>query len=176
MAAIGTIYRAKKAATLTNPTSATTFLQSDDSTKAAVVYFPVLDSTVTSASYAFRARGRATTVGSHNVTPKVSFGSSTTAGSNTVIAAATARASATTTESWEIWGVLNWNSTLKSLQGWFSAVNGSTAVLDAAAVLTNVPTSVLMADSGNALSVEITIATGGAGTFGYLDELTLEVL
>lgn len=175
MASIGTFYQAKKAASLADPTSASTFLQSDDSSLSAVVYFPVLESTVTRASFRFRAKGRATTVGSHNVTPKVSYGTSTTAGSNTVIAAATARACATTTESWEIWGELNWNSTLQSLQGWFSALNGSTAVLDAAAVLTNVPTSVDLTASGKGLTVEITIATGGGDT-GYLNELTLEAI
>lgn len=175
MAAIGTIYRAPKAASLTNPTSASTFVSSDDSTIAARVMFPVLNSSVTSASFGFRARGRATTVGAHNITPKVSYGVSTTAGSNTVIAAATARAGATDTATWEIVGELNWNSTLKSLQGKFSALNGSTAVLDAWAVLTNVPTSVDLTTSGLGLSVEITIATGG-GDIGYLDELTLEVL
>ncbi len=175
MAGVNTIFRSKKASSLTDPTSATTFKQSDDSTLAAVVYFPVLDSSVTSASFAFRARGRATTVGSHNVTPKVSYGTSATAASNTIIAAATARAVATTTGTWEIVGELNWNSTLQSLQGKFSALNGSTAVLDAFAVLTNVPTSVDLTASGKGLSVEITIATGG-GDIGYLDEFVLEVL
>lgn len=175
MAAIGTMYRAKKAATLTNPTSASTFVQSDDSSKAAAVYFPVLDSSVNSIAFAFRARGRATTVGSHNVTPKVSYGVSTTAGSNTVIAAATARACATTTCTWEISGTLIWNKTLQSLQGEFVAKNGSTTTLDTSAVLTNIPTSVDLTTSGLGLSVEITIATGGGDT-GSLDELTLEVI
>lgn len=176
MAAIGTTYRAKKAASLANPTAAATFVQSDDSTKAAAVYFPVLDSSVTSATFAFRATGRATTVGAHNITPKVSYGVSVTAASNTVIAAATARAGATNTATWSIEGVLIWNSTLKSLQGKFTALNGSTIVQDAWAVLTNVPTSVDLTTGGLGLSVEITIATGGAGTIGYLDEFTLEVL
>ena len=123
----------------------------------------------------FRARGRATTVGSHNVTPKISFGTSITAASNTIIAAATARACATTTATWEIVGELNWNSTLKSLQGKFTALNGSTAVLDAWAVLTAVATSVDLTTSGNGLSVEITVATGGGDT-AFLDMFSLEVV
>lgn len=176
MANIGTIYRAPKAASLANPTTAATFVQSDDSAKAAAVYFPVLDSGITLARFHFRAAGRATTVGAHNITPKVSYGVSVTAASNTIIAAATARAGATNTASWEISGDLIWNSTLKSLQGVFKAVNGSTIVLDALAVLTAVPTSVDLTTSGLGLSVEMTIATGGAGTIGYLDEFTLEVL
>lgn len=175
MANIGTVYRAKKAASLANPTAAATFVQSDDSTKAAAVYFPVLDSNVTSAAFAFRARGRATTVGSHNVTPKVSYGVSVTAASNTIIAAATARACATTTSTWEIWGELIWNKTLKSLQGTFGAKNGSTIVVDGEAVLTAVPTSVDLTVAGKGLSVEITVATGGGDT-AFLDEFVLEVL
>ncbi len=171
---IGVIYEAKKAASLTNPTSATTFVQSDDSTKAAAVYFPVLDASVTSASFWFLARGRATTTGAHNITPKVSYGVSTTAASNTVIAAATARAGATDTASWEISGELLWNSTLKKLQGTFKAKNGSTVVLDAEAVLTNVISSVDLTTSGLGLSVEITVATGG-GDVAYLDRLELGV-
>lgn len=175
MANIGAIYRAKKAASLANPTSASTFVQSDDSTKAAAVYFPVLDSGVTSAAFRFFAIGRATTVGAHNITPKISYGVSVTAASNTVIAAATARAGATNTATWSIWGNLIWNSTLKSLQGNFTALNGSTIVQDAFAVTTAV-TSVDLTTSGLGLSVELTIATGGAGTLGYLDDFTLEVL
>lgn len=170
-----TSFTALKAATLSNPTSATTFLSSDDSTKAAIVYFPVLGSGTTSAAFKFRARGRAKTTGAHNITPKVSYGTSTTAGSNTIIAAATARAGATDTASWLIEGTLYWNSTLKKLQGAYLAINGSTAVLDALAVLTNVPTAVDLTTAGNGLTVEITIATGG-GDIGYLDELSLEVL
>ena len=173
MANANVIYRAKKAASLSNPTSASTFVQSDSSSKAAVVYFPVLDSSVKNATFKFRAVGHATTVGSHNVTPKVDFGSSTTAGSNTAIAAATARAVATTTASWEIWGELYWDATAQTLNGVFSALNGSTAVLDSAAA-TTAKTGVDLTASGNALSVEITIATGGGDT-AFLDEFTLEV-
>jgi hypothetical protein len=175
MSQANTIYQAKKAAALTNPTSASTFVQSDSSSKAAAVYFPVIMSGVTNAAFRFRARGRATTVGSHNVTPKVSYGVSTTAGSNTIIAAATARACATTTCIWSIWGELFWDSTSQVLKGMFSAINGSTSVLDAAAVLTSTVSSVDFTATGLGLSVECTIATGG-GDSGFLDSLELEVL
>ena len=177
MANANSIYRAKKAASLTNPTSASTFVQSDDSTKAAAVYFPVLSqaNAPTSMAFKFRAVGRALNSASHNVTPKVSYGVSTTAGSNTIIAAATARAVSTTQAVWAIWGDLFWDSTSDVLKGFFSALNGVTSVLDADAVLTNTVSSVDFSQSGLGLSVEITIATGGGDT-GYLDELSLEVL
>ena len=177
MANANSIYRAKKATALTDPTSATTFKQADSSSKAACVFFPVFAQATAPPvlAFKFRALGRATTTGSHNVTPKVSYGVSTTAGSNTIIAAATARAVATTTASWVIWGDLIWDSTSQVLQGSFSAMNGSTNVLDSAAVLTSSVTAVDFSQSGLGLSVEITIATGG-GDIGYLDDLSLEVL
>lgn len=168
-----TIRMAQKAAALTNPTSASTFVRADDSTKPACVYFPVIPSYVTAVQkFKFRAVGQATTVGSHNVTPKVDYGVSVTAGSNTAIAAATARACATTTASWSIEGDLYWNPTSQALTGRFTALNGSTAVLDAYAVTTAVA-SVDLTTSGKGLTVECTIATGGGDT-ATLDELSLE--
>jgi hypothetical protein len=167
------VFAAPKADSLANPTSATTFKKSGSSTVAAIAYFPVLGTGATNAKFRFRASGRASTVGSHNVTPKVSYGTSGTAGSNTIIAAATARAVATTTAPWSIWGELFWDSTSGILRGVYAALNGSTAVLDALAVLTSTVSSVDLTASGNGLTVEITIATGGGDT-GYLDELTLE--
>jgi hypothetical protein len=175
MANATTSYKAKKAATLSNPTSASTFVTSDNSSNAAVVYFPVVATGTQQAAFRFRARGRATTVGSHNVTPKVSYGVSATAGSNTIIAAASARAVATTTAGWAIEGTLFWDSTSKILTGVFWALNGSTATLDALAALTATVSSVDLTASGLGLSVECTIATGG-GDSGFLDELALEVI
>lgn len=170
------VFMAPKAASLSDPTSATTFKKSSDSTAACVVYFPqALAQGKNLVHFRVRAKGRATTVGSHNVTPKLSYGTSATAGSNTIIAAATARASATLTESWWIEADLIWNSALQSIQGTFRALNGSTAVADTEAVLTGVPTSVDLTAAGKGFTVEMTIATGG-GDIGYLDELSLEVL
>jgi hypothetical protein len=173
MANTNSVYKAKRASSLADPTSATTFKQADDSTKPAIVYFPQ-QVAGSSASFRFKARGRATTVGSHNVTPKVSFGTSATAASNTVIAAATARACATTTAVWSIEGTLEWNGTANLLKGWFKALNGSTAVLDTDAVTTSV-TADLSSSTASGLTVEITVATGG-GDVAYLDELSLEVI
>lgn len=167
-----TVYKANRAASRTDPTSAVTFVQAEDSTKAAAVFFPQ-QVAGSSASFRFRARGRTTTTGSHNNTPKVSLGTSVTAASNTVIAAATARAVATTTAVWEIEGVLVWNGTSNLLKGWFKALNGSTAVLDADAVTTSATADLSVPGVG--LSVEVTVATGG-GDVAALDELSLEVL
>lgn len=174
MANTNTITLARAAATLTNPTSASTFVRSNNSANAAAVYFPVLTSWTGVAKFRFRATGTATTVGSHNATPKVDYGVSITAASNTAIAAATARAVATTTAKWVIEGNLFWDPTSKTLTGWFTALNGSTAALDAPAVTTTV-TGVDLTTSGNGLTVEMTIATGGGDT-ATLDELELEQL
>lgn len=167
-----TVYKAKKAASLANPTSASTFVQSDDSTKPALVYFPQ-QVAGSSASFLVRARGRTTTVGSHNNTPKLSLGTSATAASNTIFAAATARAVATTTAVWCIEATLIWNGTSNLLKGSFWALNGSTAVLDVPAVTTSVTADLSVPGVG--VTVEITVATGGGDT-AYLDELSLEVL
>lgn len=177
MSNANSVYRAKKAASLSNPTSATTFVTSDSSSKAAAVYFPVFSQAAAPPVIAFRVRalGHATTVGSHNVTPKISYGVSTTAGSNTIIAAATARAVATTTATWEIVADLMWDNVSQVLQGSFWAMNGSTNVLDSPAVLTSSVTGVDFSTVGLGLSVEITIATGGGDT-GFLDDFSLEVL
>lgn len=175
MANDNTIRRAAPSATLTNPTSASTFLNASDSTKAACVYFPVIPSYVTNIQkFRFRAVGQATTVGSHNVTPKVDYGVSVTAASNTAIAAATARACATTTASFVIEGDLFWNPTSQALTGRFTALNGSTNAIDAYAVTTTVA-SVDLTVSGKGLSVECTVATGGGDT-AILHELSLEQL
>lgn len=167
-----TAYAAKRAASLTDPTSATTFKDNSDSTKPAIVYFPTMP-TGTSAAFRVRAVGRATTTASHNVTPKLSIGTSATAATNTVVAAATARAVATTTAVWSIEATFYWNGTSNLLKGHFTALNGSTATLDAQAVTTSVAADLSAAGVG--ATVEITIATGG-GDIGYLDSLTLEVL
>lgn len=168
-----TIYLAPKATALTNPTAATTFKQADDSTKAAAVYFPTISGS--SAAFNFRARGRCINSASHNLTPKVSYGVSATAGSNTVIAAGAAVAVTTTMTTWCIWGQLFWDSTSQVITGHFQNILGETMTLAAPAVLTAEKTGVDLSLSGLGLSVECTIATGGGDT-GYLDELSLEVL
>lgn len=177
MANANVCYKAKRAANLVNPTSATTFLQADDSTKAAAVFFPVLAQSSAPKTMAFRfhAIGRALNSGSHNVTPKVSYGVSTTAGSNTIIAAGVAAAISTAEASWAIGGNLYWSSVSQVLTGHFWGLNGVSPVFTAIAILTAAPTAVDFSQSGLGLSVEITIATGGGDT-GYLDELSLEVL
>lgn len=177
MAQGNTIYRAKRAASLLNPTSASTFVTAADSTKAAAVYFPVFSQATAPASMAFRFRaiGRALNSAAHNVTPKVSYGVSTTAGSNTIIAAGVAATITTTELPWSIGGELYWSAVGQTLEGWFWGLNGSTPTYTAVAVLTSTVTSVDFSASGLGLSVEITIATGGGDT-GYLDELSLEVL
>lgn len=171
MASNLTVYRAKPAAVLAAPTSASTFVTSADATKAAVVYFPVIPANQGSARFKIRARGRATTTGSNNVTPILQLGTSVTSGSNTTFAAGTARAVATTTGVWEIEADLVYNATSTLLKGHFTCLNGSTAVLDAQAVTTSVTADLSVAGVG--VTCACTVATGGTAT---LDELCLEVL
>lgn len=168
-------YEAPPAATLTDPTSATTFKKSSDTTKACALFIPQMFGKV--AKFRVTARGRATTAGSYNLTPAIYYGTSATATSNTSVAAASARAIATTTAPWEIVAEFLWESTTKTLSGKFTALNGSTAVLDAWAVTTAVASVDLTvpgdATNGQGFTVVNTIGTGGTC---YLDEFTLEVL
>lgn len=177
MGQASTIYKAKRASSLLNPTAATTFKQADDATKAAAVYFPVFSQATAPAfaAFKFRAMGRCINSASHNLTPKVSYGVSATAGSNTIIAAGAAVAVTTTMTTWCVWGELFWDSTSQVITGHYQNILGETMTLAAPAVLTAEATGVDFSQSGLGLSVECTIATGGGDT-AYLDELSLEVI
>lgn len=171
-----TVYQAKKAASLGNVTSTTVFLQSDSSSKTAAVFFPTLDPSgaVNAVAFRFYAWGRSTAGTSGNFTPVVYYGTSTTVGSNTSIAAASARTNATTCN-WRIWGTLTWDGTTQKLTGEFAAINGSTATLDASAVTTTVST-VDLTTAGNGLTVTALFGTSNASNAAFLDGLTLEVI
>lgn len=166
-----TTWKSKRAATLSNPTSAAVFVTAENSANAAVVYFPII--TQTSAAFRFRARGRSHAGTSGNWTPAVQFGSSATAGSNTTIATATARTNANDC-AWLIEGMLFWDSTKQQLGGTFMALNGSTVTQDNPAATTT-KTSVDLSVAGNALCCTGLFGTSNAANNGFLDELSLEV-
>lgn len=171
-----TVYQAKRAASLTNPTSTTVFLTADSSSKTAAVYFPTIDppSGLNAVAFRFYAWGRSTAGTSGNFTPVVYYGVSTTVGSNTSIAAASARTNATFCN-WRIWGTLTWDGGSSKLTGEFVALNGSTTTIDAQAVTTTV-SSVDLTTAGNGLTVTALFGTSNAGNIAYLDGLTLEVI
>lgn len=171
MANANTVYRAKKAAQLAAPTSASTFVTSDSSSVAAAVYFPIVPSNSGARMFRIRASGYATTTGSNNVTPILQLGTSVTSASNTTFAAGTARAVATTTGVWYLEATLVYNPTSTLLKGHFTCLNGSTAVLDAQAVTTSVTADLSVAGVG--VTCACTVATGGTAN---LTELCLEVL
>ena len=176
MANTNSNYSAYKAASLSNPTAATTFLRTDFSTKAAAVYFPTVDppSIVNAAAFRFTAWGRSTTGTSGNFTPVVYYGVSTTAASNTSMAAATARTNAATCN-WIITGHLVWDGTTQKLNGAFTAINGSTATIDGWAVTSTI-SSVDLTTAGNGLTVTALFGTSNANNVAFLDGLTLEVI
>src|SRR5437879_10392248 len=128
MANIGTIYRAKKAASLNNPiTNAVPFVTSDDSTKAAAVYFPLITGT-TSAAFRARARGRFTTGQSGNAAISLQFGTSTAASTNTVVSAPTTQTCADNCV-FLLEAIFVWDATKKQLENAYTCVNGSTVNL-----------------------------------------------
>lgn len=86
--------------------------------------------------FRLRAWGRVTGGTTTNFTPSLMFGRSTTYGSNTVVGALTARAFNTLSGMWEMDAFLFWDVTSGVISGSFGGFNGSTAAIDAAALIT----------------------------------------
>jgi hypothetical protein len=175
------VYRAKPAAALVNPTSASTFVRADDSTKACALYIPQLFEKT--AKFRVVAAGRITVAGTYAWLPALYYGTSATAASNTSIAAATSRNITATTNPWEITAEFLWEATVKTLFGKFTALNGwasSVIALDAWAVttvVTSVDLTVPTPPGSLATSPGFTVAgTVGTGGTAYLDQFFLEVL
>ena len=175
MAAIGTIYKADKAASQANPiTNAVPFVKSSDATKAALVYFPQTSGT-TSAAFRVRARGRSTAGTSGNFACSLQFGTSIAASTNTVVCAPTTATNATKC-SWFIEATFIWDSTTQKLANYYLANNASTPTLISPVEGTAVSSVDLSSGTGNAICAAALFGTSDSGNIAYLDELTLEVL
>lgn len=135
MATVQSYYKAKRATNLTNPTSATTFLQADNALKSAYVKLAA-NSGDTSARFFVSVRGRATTGTTSNFLATLQFNKnvndvSTTTGSatsanNTTVFALTNRSLATITRPWSIDCILIWDSTSQRLTGQSNGFNAET--------------------------------------------------
>lgn len=183
------IYVAKRASLLTNPTAATVWLQADNSSKASAVYVPdqwftaqsLVSTTLVSVAnlgslnFRVRASGRATGGTTTNFTPAIQFGTSTTAGSNTTVATATARAVNSTSAPWFIDATFVWDYTSKRLDGTFYASNGSAGTTDTVATTTQV-TAVDFSTNGLGFVVSALFSATNAGNLCYLDALVLEAI
>lgn len=194
MANANSIYGAKSAAPLANPTAASVFLTQDSvtsnaassstPTKAAVVWLPEVEvdtaniGTATkwplgAVSYILRLTGRvaAGTSGTFGLT--VQIGSSTTAGSNTTLFTGG-------TPTYNLLGdfqlvlTLIYDPTSKLLSGSASSIGGTTAVLVATAALTSQTVDLSLGKV--ALCATGIFGTSNANNVANLDSFTLEVV
>lgn len=178
-----TIFSAKKAATLTNPVALATFVQSDDATKAAAVYFPETNppnalgqtfqsQTLPGARFLVRAWGRCTTGVSGNMDLTLYYGVSVTAASNTALGALGVQTNAQYAH-WYIDAVLIWDGRTQILDGFYSGGSGSTLALKANTLVTP-KTAVDLTIAGNGLSVGAIFGTSNAANVFAMDAFTME--
>ena len=178
-----TPFVAKKAATLTNPVALTTFVQSDSSTTAAAVYFPLVNppnalgqtfqsQTLPASRFLVRAWGRCTTGTSGNMDLPLYYGVSTTAASNTALGALGVQTNAQYAH-WYIDAVLIWDGRTQILDGFYSGGSGSTLALKANTLVTP-KTAVDLTIAGNGLTVGAIFGTSNAANVFAMDAFWLE--
>jgi len=178
MANIIAYYKAKRASNLANPTSASTFVQADASTKAVFVPLAV-DSGATSARFRVRARGRATTGTTSNFLAKLQYTTdvtstnAATAGNNTDIVTLTNRSLATITRSWSIDIELIWDSTSQRLTGTFlNGINSET--LETVAIVSAL-TGIDLTTRKTGVVVAAIFGSTNASNVATLDDFVVEV-
>lgn len=176
------VYTAKKAALLTNPIAATTFLQSDNSAKAAAVFVPDqwIQATTTGIAlpalrFIIRAWGRATGGTTTNFLPQIQSGVSITAASNTDVTVMTTRAYNSASSNWWIEANLVWDFTSKLLNGSFTGGGGTAGTLNTPTIITQ-GTAINYSTNGLGFTVSAIFSGTNAGNLAYLDGFTLEVL
>jgi hypothetical protein len=195
MANANSIYGAKLAAPLANPTAATVFLTQDSvtanaassstPTKAAVVYLPEVEvdsvnlgtSTVKwplgAVSYNVRLTGRVAAGASGTASVALQIGSSTTAGSNTTLFTGG-------TPTYNLLGdfqlvlTLLYDPTSKLLSGTGSSFGGSTGAFVGSAAITS--QTVDLSLGKQALCATAIFGTSNASNVVTLDSFTLEVV
>jgi len=172
------IYAAKKAASQANPvTSLKTFLQSDNSAKAAAVYVPdqwQMGTTAGTFRFNLRAWGRVTSGTSGNVSFSIDFGTSVTQSSNTAIIAPSA-AAYSVNGNWNIDAQCLWDSTSKLLNGNFTGWVTSAGTVIATTSITQLAAKDFTTN-GLGFTVSSFFGTSNAGNIVFLDGLTLEVV
>lgn len=178
MAQTNSIYSAKKAATLTNPVAATTFLQADNSAKAAAVFVPDQwqENTVAgSLRLNIKAWGRATGGTTTNFLPQIQFGTSVTSASNTDITVMTTRAYNTASGNWWIEAQLIWDSTSKLLNGSFTGGGGTAGTINSPTIITQLAAKDFTTN-GLGFTVSAIFSATNAGNLAFLDGFVLEAV
>lgn len=179
------IFVAKKATALINPTALTTFVQADNSALAAAVYFPTINppnalgqtfqsQTLPAQRFFARAWGRCTTGTSGNMDLTLYYGISTTAASNTALGALGVQTNAQYAH-WFIDAILIWDGRTQILDGLYSGASGSTLALKANTLVTP-KTAVDLTVPGVGLSIGVIFGTSNAANVYTMDGFLLEVL
>jgi hypothetical protein len=197
MANANSIYGAKLAAPLANPTAASVFLTQDSvtanaassslPTKAAVIYLPEVEVDAVNlgnnagvkwplgaVAYSVRLVGRAAAGTSGNFTVALQIGSSTTTASNTTISAPTMLGAFNLLGNYEFTYNLSYDPTSKLLSGTAGGWGGTGGVIVAGAAIT--PVTVDLSLGKQALCVTGIFGTSNVNNIGYLDAFTLEVV
>lgn len=183
MATVQSYYKAKKAPNLANPTSATTFLQSDNSLKAAFVRLAG-NSGDTNLRFFVSARGRATTGTTSNFLAKIQFNKNVndvttttgaaTAANNTDLFTLTNRSYATITRPWSIDLQLIWDSTSQRLTGQSNGFNAET--IETANASITALTSIDLTTGTCGLVVAALFGSTNASNVATLDDFYCEVM
>lgn len=178
--------KAKKASALTNPTSATVFLEVDNASNGAVVFIPTGTDT-----FYVRAKGTATGGTTTNFTPKIQYtkqtatkATSATAGNNLDFFSGGAAAYNSASGPWVLEVLCTYDPVNKLLSGVGWGVNGSGGAAVASAAATQVATGNdanmdLMAGSstGNAgFAVSALFSASNASNKCTLETLHLDIL
>jgi hypothetical protein len=175
MSNTNTIYTAKRAAPLTNPVTAlVTFLQNDNSAKAAAVYVPdqgTQTSTAGSLRFNIRAWGRITSGTSGNVSLALQYGTATSA--NTSVVAPTA-ASYSVSGNWLLETTFLWDVTSKLLNGYYAGWATSAGTAITPVIVTSILTAKDFTTNGLGFTMAAFFGTSNAGNIAFLDGFTLE--
>lgn len=177
-------YRAKRATSLTNPTSATVFVQNDNSAKAAYVQIKPDTASATNLRFFVSARGRATTGTTSNfkatvqftkdVTNLASASTAATAANNTDFLALTNRSLATITRPWYIDLEVVWDSTSQRLTGQANGFNAETIETANAAI--TALTGIDLTTGVCGFVVDCIFGSSNSSNVATLDDFYIEVM
>ncbi len=183
MASVQSYYQAKRATNLTNPTSATTFLQADNVLKSAFVKLVGTTGDTTKRIYV-SARGRATTGTSSSFIATLQFNKnvndvttttgSATAGNNTTVFAIPTQTLGTITRPWFLDVLLIWDSTSQRLSGTSNSYSNE-AISTASASITAL-TAVDLTTGTCGCMVSCIFGSTNASNVATLDDFFAEVI
>jgi len=177
-------FRAKRAAALSNPTSASVFVQNEISTKSSFVLIKPDIASATNLRFFVSARGRATTGTTSNFLAKIQFTTdvtsaasgttSITAGNNTDFFTLTNRSYATITRPWYMDLEVVWDSTSQRMSGQGNGLNAETIETANAAI--TALTGIDLTTGKCGFVVAAIFGTSNASNSAVLDDFYIEVM